>query len=285
MPKHRVARWAAIGLAPFTLAACVGMGEMGFTHRATQVETRALQAGGRFSLENVNGRVEVVTWDEPRVRIEADKAASSEEALERVRVEIAGEGDRVEVRTRVPHGTFFGGTGRVSYRITLPASARVDVRTVNGSVEVRGVAGTVKASTVNGSVSVRDAAGEVEASTVNGGIDADYRSAPASGRHRFSTTNGGIDVTLPRDAGGRLEAHVVNGGIHCEFDLTDGQKSRRRLEGRLGPGDAQFELGTVNGGIHVSRGLASAKTEAPAKGPAAKTPAEAPPKGTEAAKK
>jgi hypothetical protein len=219
--------------------------------------------------------VEVATWSEPRVRIEADKAASSEVALKAIQIEISGEGGHVEVHTRMPHGPFFGSRGRVNYRITVPASAKVEARTVNGTVEVRGVAGAIEAGTVNGSVKIEDAAADVDASTVNGGVEADYRTAPASGRHHFSTTNGGITVTLPRDAGGRVAARVVNGGINCEFDLTDAQKSRRRVEGRLGPGDATFELSTVNGGIHLSRGLSSlpAKAESPAR-----TPAEAPAK-------
>jgi hypothetical protein len=276
MPKHRLVGLSALVSVAITFAGCVdGIGPL--TERESVVETRALDPGGRFTIEDTNGRVEVATWGEPRVRIEADKAASSEMALKALRIEISGEGDRVDVRTHMPHGPFFGGRGRVNYRITLPASARVEARTVNGTVEVRGVAGAIKASTVNGSVEIKDAAGDVEASTVNGGVEADYRTAPAAGHHRFSTTNGGIDVTLPRDAGGRIAAHVVNGGIDCDFDVTDGQRSRRRLEGRLGPGDASFELNTVNGGIHLSRGLSSspAKTESPAK-----APAEAPAKGT-----
>jgi len=115
---------------------------------------------------------------------------------------------------------------------------------------------------VNGSVEVKDAAGDVEASTVNGSVEADYRTAPGAGHHRFATTNGGIDVTLPREAGGRIAAHVVNGAIDCDFDVTDAQRSRRRLEGRLGPGEASFELRTVNGGIHLSRGLSSSAASA-----------------------
>jgi hypothetical protein len=263
--------------AAVSLGGCVG-GIGPLTERESVVETRSFNPGGRFSIEDTNGRVEVAVWGEPRVRIEADKAASSEMALKALRIEISGKGDRVEVRTRMPRGPFLGGRGRVNYRITLPASANVEARTVNGTVEVRGVAGAIKASTVNGSVEIKDAAGDVDASTVNGGVEADYRTAPAAGHHRFSTTNGGIDVTLPADAGGRVAAHVVNGGIDTDFDVIDGQRSRRRLEGRLGPGEASFELNTVNGGIHLSRGLSSpaAKAEAPAR-----APAEAPPRGSE----
>jgi DUF4097 and DUF4098 domain-containing protein YvlB len=272
MRLRRIVGLFAVAGAAVALSGCVG-GFGPLTARESVTETRSFEPGGRFTLENTNGQVEISTWNEPRVRIEADKAASSDTALQNLKIEISGEGHRVDVRTRMPHPAFLGGGGRVNYRITLPASATVEARTVNGTVEVRGVAGAIEAKTVNGSVEIKDAAGEVEASTVNGVVSADYRTAPVSGHHRFSTTNGGVDVTLPRDAGGRVEAHVVNGGIDCDFDLTGSQRSRRRLEGRLGPGDAQFELGTVNGGVRLGRGLASAKAEPPAR-----VPAEAPAK-------
>src|SRR5215471_13671163 len=84
-------------------------------------ETRSLAAGGEFVLENVNGQVVVEAGATGQVRIEADKAASSDAMLRQVRVEIEGEGDRVEVRTRFPRGSWlFGGGGRVEYRVTVP---------------------------------------------------------------------------------------------------------------------------------------------------------------------
>jgi hypothetical protein len=222
----------------------------------TVVETRALDPGGVFTLQNVNGRVTVATWSEPRVRIEAEKTASSEGRLRELRIEIDGEGRRVDVRTRMPGGWLFGGGGgRVQYRITLPEGARVRVGTVNGNVEVTGVAGELRASTTNGSVEVTDAAGEVEASTVNGGIRARYRAVDPEGRHSFSTTNGSISVSIGQGAGGRIEARTVNGSIENDLPLESTERAtRRRLEGRLGKGNGSLQLRTVNGSIHLRKG-------------------------------
>lgn len=246
-------RAAAVLLAGPLLSACfVGSGLPRV--RDTLVETRAFEPGGQFTLENVNGRVTVATWSEPKVRIEAEKAASSDSRLKGLRVEIVGEGRRVEVRTRMPGGWLFGGGGQVEYRITLPADAQVRVQTVNGAVEIEGVAGELRASTTNGSIHVTDAAGEVQASTVNGGIHARYRAASPDGRHRFSTTNGSVTVSLPEGAGGRLEASTVNGSVENDLPLESTERStRRRLEGRLGKGRGLLELSTVNGSIHLRR--------------------------------
>jgi DUF4097 and DUF4098 domain-containing protein YvlB len=238
------------------LAGCVDGSGFPAVHE-TVVETRALDPGGVFTLENVNGRVTVTTWSEPRVKIEAEKAASSEARLRELRVEIDGEGHRVDVRTRMPGGTwiFGGGGSRVQYRITLPEGAQVRVGTVNGGVEVTGVAGELRASTTNGSVEVTDAAGVVEASTVNGGIRARYRVVDPESRHSFSTTNGSINVSVGQGAGGRVEASTVNGSIENDVPLeSTSRATRRRLEGRLGKGSGSLHLNTINGSIHLRKG-------------------------------
>ena len=252
---------AAVVTAAIPLSACF-LGDGPLTAHESVLETRGLDPTGEFSLENVNGGIAIATWSEPRVRIEAEKHALSSRALERVRVEIDGEGDRVAVRTRVDRGgTFFGRSGKVDYRITLPSRARLELETVNGTVEVDGVTGRMRVECVNGSVRIRRAAGEVTASTVNGAIRARYGPVEPGGRHRFSTTNGSIDVELPEKTGGRLEARTINGRVTCDLPLESREGSRRRLEGRLGPGNDSFKLTTVNGSIRVRRGAEEARAE------------------------
>ena len=255
---------AGLGLsAALVLTGCIG-GELGLPFRATVDESRPLAAGGTLSLENTNGEVKVAAWDEARVRVEAVKRAGTERALEELQVEIVGEGDRLSVRTRQPRGGFFGRGGQVDYRISVPRAARIRVENVNGPVEVDGVEGPVDASTVNGSVSVAGAAGTVDASSVNGGVEVDVARVDPAGRSRLKTTNGTVRLTLPRDASAEVEAGTVNGSVACDFDLADGRKSRRKIEGRIGAGGARFDLGTVNGSVHVDRGLSPAESKPPA---------------------
>ena len=242
--------------ASLVLTSCIG-GDFGMRFRASVNETRPLPANGEFSLENTNGTVKLATWDEPRVRIEAVKHAASESALEELRVEIMGEGDRLSVRTRHPRARWMGGAAKVDYRVSVPRGARVRVSNVNGRVEVDGVWGAVKASTVNGSVDVTGAGGEVEASAVNGGVGVTMARVDPAGRSELSTTNGSVRLTLPRETSADVEAHTVNGSVGCDFDLADVRKSRRKLEGRIGSGGARFELGTVNGSAHIDRGLSA----------------------------
>ena len=216
-------------------------------------ETRPFEAGGTFRLENVNGTVTIESWDQDSVYIEAEKAANSEDALESIEVEIDGEGDWVEVKTRLPRSrSFFGSGGKVDYFVKIPTRAKIQVETVNGKLQVDGIEGQVRASTVNGSVHIFDVSGEVESSTVNGSIEATYLDVDTDGRHRFSTTNGSVTLRLPTDASGEFEARTVNGSIQTDFPLEiSGKFGHRRLRGRLGEGNGTFDISTVNGSVKI----------------------------------
>ncbi len=247
-------RTAPLLLAASALSGCF-LEDAALTARDSLEETRDFEPGGTFRLENINGSVTVETWDQERIYIEAVKSATSQRSLDAIKIEIDGEGDLVEVRTRVPRRrSFFGRIGKVEYLVRLPAEARVVVVTVNGKLHIGGIAGRVQASTVNGTVEIYDVSGEVEASAVNGSIEAIYRQADSDGRHHFSTVNGGVTLSLPPDAGGRVEAHTVNGTVQTDFPLEVRGKFRgRHLEGRIGEGRGSFDINTVNGSVTINK--------------------------------
>ena len=266
MPFSRSLASALALVAAVALGACHHSGGP-LTARDTVEETRALASDGRFELENVNGHITLTTWSKDEVLIEAERAAVTEEALERISVEIEGEGDEVRVKTRYPKGKpwFMGGNpGKVDYHVTLPAGVRARLKTVNGPVNVEGLDGDLRVESVNGGLELSDLGGEVRAKTVNGGIHATFDRTPSGGHHSFNTVNGGIEVSLPDGTAGRLEATTVNGSIDCDLPLDVETKKKRRLEGRLGPGGGSFEFGTVNGGIDVLRTMGRSPAEAEA---------------------
>jgi DUF4097 and DUF4098 domain-containing protein YvlB len=247
-----VTKFALFVLMTATTPSCY-FGEVALAAREQVEETRPFEPGGTFRLDNVNGTVTIVAWDQENVRIGAEKAANNEKALESIEVEIDGEGDWVEVKTRLPRSrSFFGSGGKVDYFVQIPARATIQVETVNGKLEVEGIQGQVRASTVNGSVHIFDVSGEVESSTVNGSIEATYIEVDAKGRHRFSTTNGSVTLRLPTDASGEFEARTVNGSIRTDFPLeVSGKYGHRRLRGRLGEGKGTFDINTINGSVKI----------------------------------
>jgi hypothetical protein len=254
---------------------CMGMDVGGGAFRESVDVSRPLDAAGELSIENTNGTVRVASWDEPRVRIEAEKAAGTRRALDAIEVRVEGEGDRVSVESRHPRGPWFSGRGKVDYTITMPRGARLRVKNVNGRVEIRRVDGAVDASTVNGSLEADDLGGPVEARTVNGSVEVGVARVAASSTSSLRTTNGSVRLRLPSDAAAEIDASTVNGSAHCDFDLQDGARvTRRRVEGRIGSGGARFELGAVNGSLHVDKGFATAVRQTPG---ASELPAEAAP--------
>ena len=203
--------------------------------------------GGSLDVQNRNGSISISTCDEPMVRIEAKKRAKSEEALGDIEIRVEGSGDSVRIET-LHHRR--RDSGKVDYRICLPAEANVKARTANGAVTIDGLNGRVEANSTNGSLKLDSIEGEIEAATTNGSINASYRRAN-DGRHRFSTTNGSVRVYLPQDAGGDFDAETVNGSIEVEFPLTLTRTSRRHMSGSFGSGSGSFEFRTVNGSVKL----------------------------------
>jgi hypothetical protein len=231
-------------------------------------QTVALDPQGSFKIENPRGLMRIETWDRPEVLIQADKYAGSREALKDVRVEIRGEGDHVVVETHLPDGFgFLGGPGgSVDYRITLPATVRVEATTVNGQVEVEGVMGNLRVSSVNGSVTASDVQGEVRASTVNGRVEVSHRSLPAQAHHEYSCVNGTIRVYLPASAGGHFRVGWVNGSVDSDFPLELGSRGpgRQKVDVQIGSGQNDFKFSTVNGTIRILKRQEEVRGGAPA---------------------
>jgi DUF4097 and DUF4098 domain-containing protein YvlB len=213
-----------------------------------------LNPSGAFSVSNVNGGINVETWNRSEARITARLKASDQQALDQIEIEISGQGDKVTVETKLPKNS--DGDRSVSYNIWVPQGAQVSTNTVNGSVSVRDVAGAIRAKSVNGRVAVNAAGGEVDASTVNGKIEVSYRNAPNQGRHEFSTVNGSVSLSLPSAAGGDFDASSVNGSIDTDFPLTV-ERARfggsSKLQGRFGSGNASFMFKPVNGSVKIQK--------------------------------
>lgn len=238
-------------VASVSLPGCV-LGNFDLAAHERFEKTVSLDPTGRFRLQNVNGGITVETWDQNSVQIEGEKASVDERGLREIQIDVRGQGDEVEVQTRMPRGGFlFGHSGKVEYHIRAPKRARIEVRTVNGGVRVSGTAGELRAGTVNGSVRVADAESAVEASTVNGSIQAEYRTLPEA-RHAFTTTNGSVTLHLPSSPTGEFQANTVNGGITTDFPLTvSGRVGAHHLQGRLGEGRGSVHIRTVNGSVKI----------------------------------
>jgi Putative adhesin len=215
---------------------------------------------GEIVLENINGGVDVRTWDKNEILIEGEKSAKTDEELKLIDLGLELTPADATIKVRLPKrpGSFlFGGNIRaaVSFKLTVPATAVLKkISTVNSSVTIAGVRGLVHGSTVNGAIQASGLGGEVNLETVNGSIKAQFETLTAQQELSFETVNGQINVSLPKDAGFELSSSVVNGSVDCDFPLQPGQKNHgRNLSGKIGDGRASLRAQTVNGGIHLEQ--------------------------------
>lgn len=217
-------------------------------------------ADGSVTIENVNGKIVLQTWDRDAYLIEGEKRTKREEDLARIEIQEDRAPDHLNVKVKLPKkgGGWFGGgstiDGSVELVITVPASAHVKaLRTVNGGLEINGLTGPLRASTVNGGIAAHDLGGDAHISTVNGGVRVDFTHLDAAANLEFETVNGSIRVGLPADAGARVKGSVVNGHIESDLPLTlQGAIGKRSLNGTIGDGAASLSVSTVNGSIHLS---------------------------------
>jgi DUF4097 and DUF4098 domain-containing protein YvlB len=229
-------------------------------------QTYALNPTGRVSIENINGGVHISVWDQNEVKVDAVKRAYTKERLDEARIDVSATADSVRIRTEYPdrNQSFSDGEPRrhnnpatVEYTLTIPRKARIDsADLVNGSLDIEGVEGDVKAACVNGQVKARGLTGDVKLSTVNGGVDATITRLDESKSTSLNSVNGSIVLTIPSDSNAQVKASTIHGAITNDFGLrvNDGEYVGHELSGQIGNGGPRIRLNNVNGSIAIKRG-------------------------------
>lgn len=221
-----------------------------------------LTPDGRVCVSNVNGSITIETWDSNQVKLEAVKTADSKERLAEVEIKVDAKPDYLKIETnygnlsRNGNNWRNGGKLEVQYRLTVPRNAVLnEIQTVNGSVNISNAQNLTKASAVNGLIKAVNLRGTASLSTVNGTIEADFDALQADSKISLNTVNGKVHLTIPSDADATLRANSVNGNIVNEFGLPvrKGQYVGRDLYGRIGSGETQIRLSSVNGELAIKR--------------------------------
>ena len=226
-------------------------------------QTYPLSANGRINIENINGGVRIAVWDQDVVKVDAVKRAYRRERLDEAKIEVSATADIIRIKTEYPNRsqTFNSDEGRrynnpatVEYSLTIPRKARIEsVEVINGSLDIEGAEGDVKASSINGHVKARALMGEVRLSTVNGALEATFSRLDEAKPISLNSVNGSVLLVIPSDANAQLRAGTVHGGISNDFGLPviDGEYVGHDLNGQLGTGGPRIKLGNVNGRISI----------------------------------
>ena len=223
------------------------------------------------------------------LRSRADTLEKAQERVNAIVFEMVQAGDKLLLRYNSADQSLdvrkYSG---VSFEVTVPAQADVEVDTSNGSITIRGIEGQFTLDTSNGGIDLYDLVGEVIADTSNGAIDVDgfrgtlnletsngaidiedveagVTARTSNGRidfsgvlvgdsHQLRTSNGAINVEVPLDSDITFDASTSIGSISTNLALN-GDTEGREWHASMNSPAAQFsqslELRTSNGNIRI----------------------------------
>jgi DUF4097 and DUF4098 domain-containing protein YvlB len=202
------------------------------------------QPRGVVEISNVSGNIEVSGWDRSEVSVHAEHAGGSEG------VEMSSEGGHTAIKVRQPVNY---GRGQARLQVKIPKDSELNVSAVSADVTTSGVLGVQRLSAISGKITAEIAGAEVELKTVSGSVQVRGHGQPA--RLRASTVSG--DVHLEHGGGdieaGTVNGSLIaslDGARSVRAHTTSGEV---RVEGTLARG-ATVEASSVSGNLTVRAG-------------------------------
>jgi hypothetical protein len=213
----------------------------------------------RVDIEIIAGDIEIEAWQRNEIRVRAQGGGRDSLGIE-------ASPDWISIRAPGPRG-WLGGAGEVDLRIELPEGSRVRAKSINGSIDVKGVRGSVTAHATNGDIEVEGAPREATLETLSSNIQLKGRAGRVAARSvsgsiqlegvseevEATTMSGSIQV----EAGTlrRVDLRTLSGSIELEASLA--KDARVHLETHSGSlqltlpraTSAHFDVQTFSGGI------------------------------------
>lgn len=262
----RLGGYLCIGLVA-GLAGCsvrVGTQSANYSQEIEPIKLEVAE-GEKLVVDSDGGSITVLPGDPGVMLLEAEKRASSEASLDKLKIVI----DQKDKRVRVSWNSEEGSKSRryVNFAIKVPRGTPVEAVTKSGSIDVHGldsglvaeskggaievekVTGDLKLITGGGSIDVVGAKGQVVASSGGGSIEV---AGEITGRSSIKTGGGSIDVALPADARLAVEASTGGGSIRNDFGLAAKGTGSKSLSGQIGDGSAgSLTLKTGGGSVEI----------------------------------
>ncbi len=201
-------------------------------------KTESLAADGKVVLSNVAGDIEIMTWKDARVKIDALKVsrantqAKAKENAAEVKIEVTKEGSTLRIETKYPKRNKFWEDNSfnvsVDYKLWIPEKASLTLKSVSGDIKVDPIGGKCDINSVSGDVDILGAAG-LKVSLVSGDL---------------TVTNVGGDAFL-KTVSGDIEASNIQGSVESDsvsgdIDLVD-VSGARNVKGNTVSGDITYK--------------------------------------------
>lgn len=228
-------------------------------------EMRELKAAlaGKLTVDAApNGGIRVAAWDRNeilvRAKVEAwgDSQSEARDRLAEVRIETGGASVKADGPRAGVMGRWGGQKWSVSYEVFTPRKIDLELKSVNGGINVAAVRGNISFETVNGGISLAGVNGTVKGETVNGGVNVDLAGTRWEGTGlQVETVNGGVTLAVPASFQADVHAETVNGGLSSDFEgaVYEGRRRPRKMDLKVGGGGPAVKVETVNGGVKIRR--------------------------------
>lgn len=235
-------------------------------------------ADNYFSVDNINGWIEVTGYDgdeiiiEVKKAIKADSKSDLETGMKEAKLGVEIDGRYIRIFDDGPWRNKNYDWDDLDYEPTfyfivkVPENTNIELETVNGDyIKVSGVKGNFNLSNVNGKIEMTGAEGYGKAKTVNGEVSVAFNKSPKDDC-QFKTINGDVTAAFPEDANGEFSCKTLNGDVYTDFevsystshDVSKGHKGGRyryesdnSLRLKIGDGGPQFKMSTINGDISI----------------------------------
>lgn len=145
---------------------------------------------------------------------------------------------------------------RVDLVVYVPSGVPLQVRTVKGDIEAKGLEGSFKATSTAGNVTVRKIHGPIGIETRRGKITATLLTGATSDPQILETETGEIQVHVWEDADLKVDI-ATSGEISTDFSLEIEhlrfQEPGKRARAIIGAGAAELRLASKQGPIRLFR--------------------------------
>ncbi len=144
---------------------------------------------------------------------------------------------------------------RIDLTVIVPLGARLDVRTVKGLIEAKGLESDVTATSVSGDVVV-SILGSLEARTERGEITATFKSTEWQAPPALETLTGDIHLWLPQDADVTVRAEttgLITTDYSIRIESEPAPSEQKAATARIGQGKGRLSIHSTKGSVRILR--------------------------------
>jgi hypothetical protein len=219
--------------------------------------TFELAPGAVVEISGINGAVKIETSDTKTADVFIERKASSQEALQRRKINVEADANSLRISSQKGDGGFFdrlfGAKGSETVTLKLPREISLRTKGVNGSVMVGEITGSVEVRGVNGRVQINGASGTADFKGINGNINVGLKELERDGVS-ISGINGNIELRLGPGLNADLDANGMNGRIISEIPgVTVEQYKHGKYSAVIGTGGNSISVKGINGNIRLTR--------------------------------